>query len=150
MRITQGTFSFLPDLTDEEIKAQIEYAIGNGWAIAVEFTDDPHPRNALWEMWDLPMFDINDGDAALYEVNKCREAYPNHYIKVVAYDSSPHRATTALDFIVHRPAEEPGFRLDRQESNDRHIQYTLHPYAVEKPHGERYQTDGKANGKKQQ
>ena len=28
MRITQGTFSFLPDLTDEQIAAQIEYALG--------------------------------------------------------------------------------------------------------------------------
>jgi ribulose-bisphosphate carboxylase small chain len=47
-----------------------------------------------------------------------------------------------LDFIVHRPVEEPGFRLDRQEANDRHINYTLHSYAVEKPHGERYQSNG--------
>jgi ribulose-bisphosphate carboxylase small chain len=152
MKITQGTFSFLPELTDEEIRAQVEYAIENEWAIAIEFTDDPHPRNTLWEMWDLPMFDIKDGDAAVYEINKCREAYPNHYVKVVAYDSSPHRATTAFDFIVNRPPEEPGFRLDRQEANDRHIHYTLHSYAVEQPHGERYGNgkarDGKADGKK--
>ena len=60
MRITQGTFSFLPDLTDDEIKAQIRYAIANGWALAVEYTDDPHPRNSYWEMWDLPMFDVVD------------------------------------------------------------------------------------------
>ena len=50
MRITQGTFSFLPDLTDAEITAQIEYALRNGWAVAVEHTDDPHPRNVYWEM----------------------------------------------------------------------------------------------------
>ncbi len=47
MRITQGTFSFLPDFNKDEIKAQIQYAIDNGWALAVEFTDDPHPRSAL-------------------------------------------------------------------------------------------------------
>ena len=47
MRITQGTFSYLPDLTDDEIAAQIQYAVDQGWAIAVEFTDDPHPRNFL-------------------------------------------------------------------------------------------------------
>ena len=45
MRITQGTFSYLPDLTDEEISAQLQYALGNGWAVSVEFTDEPHPRN---------------------------------------------------------------------------------------------------------
>ena len=27
MRVTQGTFSFLPDLTDEQIAAQIEYCL---------------------------------------------------------------------------------------------------------------------------
>ena len=30
MRITQGTFSFLPDFTDEQIEAQMRYAVGNG------------------------------------------------------------------------------------------------------------------------
>ena len=61
MRITQGTFSFLPDLTDEQIEAQIRYALGNGWAISIEHTDDPHPRNSYWEMWGLPLFDLRRG-----------------------------------------------------------------------------------------
>jgi ribulose-bisphosphate carboxylase small chain len=30
MRITQGQFSFLPDLTDEEIRAQVDYATQSG------------------------------------------------------------------------------------------------------------------------
>ena len=51
MRITQGQFSFLPDLSDEQITKQIKYAIDNGWAVNVEYTDDPHPRNTYWEMW---------------------------------------------------------------------------------------------------
>ena len=35
MRVTQGTFSFLPDLTDEQIEVQIVYALRNGWAISL-------------------------------------------------------------------------------------------------------------------
>ena len=139
MRITQGTFSFLPDLTDDEITAQLQYAIDNGWALAVEYTDDPHPRNAYWEMWDLPAFDVDDPAAVLFEVRRCREAFPERYVKVTAYDPRPHRQTTALDLVVHRPSSEPGFRLDRQEAGDRRIRYTLHPYAADRPHGERYQ-----------
>ena len=54
MRVTQGTFSFLPDFTDEQIDAQIKYSLRNGWAISIEYTDDIHPRNAYWEMWGLP------------------------------------------------------------------------------------------------
>jgi ribulose bisphosphate carboxylase small subunit len=49
LHLTQGTFSFLPPFTDEEIRAQVEYCLDNGWAINVEFTDDPHPRNTYWE-----------------------------------------------------------------------------------------------------
>ena len=52
------------------------------------------------------------------------------------------RQTTALSFLVNRPSEEPGFRLDRQEFADRQIKYTLHPYATEQPAGQRY-GDGK-------
>lgn len=143
MRLTQGTFSYLNDLSDEEIKAQIQYGIDQEWAPAVEFTDDPHPRNFLWEMWGLPMFDLQDASAALYEVKECRKAYPNHYIRVTIYDPSYGRQTTALQFLVNRPPEEPGFRLERQETHDRALRYTLHPYAAEQPHGARY---GHGNG----
>jgi ribulose-bisphosphate carboxylase small chain len=140
MRVTQGTFSFLPDLTDEQIEAQIRYALGNGWAIAVEYTDDPHPRNAYWEMFGLPLFDLtgDQADVALREVANCREQFPNHYVKVIAYDATYRRQTTALAFVVGRPADEPGFRLERTDKADRSMRYSLHGYAAERPAGQRY------------
>lgn len=138
MRLMQGTFSALPDLTDAEIGTQIQYAIDQGWAIAVEFTDDPHPRSVLWEMWGLPMFGIVDAAAAMSEVTACRNAYPGQYVRVSAYDARLRRQSTALSFIVGRPAHEPGFRLDRQETSDRRISYSLHSYAADQPPGERY------------
>jgi len=139
MRITQGTFSYLPDFTDDEIKAQIQYCLDKGWPLSVEFTDDPHPRNTLWDMWGLPMFDLKDAAGVLLEINACRKAYPNHYIKLNAYDATLGRQTTALSFIVNRPPYEPGFKLERQESNDRALRYTTVSYATDKPVGERYQ-----------
>jgi ribulose-bisphosphate carboxylase small chain len=142
MRITQGTFSFLPDLTDEQIKKQVEYCLNNGWAINVEFTDDPHPRNTYWDMWELPMFDLKDPAAIMYEINACRKAYPNHYIKVNAFDSNRGWETVRLSFIVNRPTHEPGFGLVRQEAEGRNIRYTVHSYATDKPEGERYSHDG--------
>jgi ribulose-bisphosphate carboxylase small chain len=140
MRVTQGTFSFLPDLTDEQIEAQIRYALGNCWAIAVEYTDDPHPRNAYWEMFGLPLFDLtgDQADVALREVADCREQFPNHYVKVIAYDATYRRQTTALAFVVGRPADEPGFRLERTDKADRSMRYSLHGYAAERPAGQRY------------
>ena len=138
MRITQGTFSYLPDLTDDEILAQITYALGNGWPLSVEFSDDPHPRNSFWEMWGLPMFDLRDPAGVLMEVNACRTAHPNTYVKLNAYDARLGRQTTALSFIVQRPDPEPGFHLTRQEGPDRTIRYTTHAYATGRPVGDRY------------
>jgi ribulose-bisphosphate carboxylase small chain len=141
MRVTQGTFSYLPDFTDDEIAAQAGYAMERGWALAVEFTDDAHPRNVYWEMWGLPMFDGTDPTAVVAEVNRCREAFPDQYIRLTAYDASLGRQTTALSFIVNRPAEEPGFRLDRAEGPGRSMAYTIRPYATDQPRGRRYGTD---------
>ncbi len=139
MHVTQGTFSYLPPLTDAQVTAQVQYALDNGWALSVEFTDDPHPRNFLWDMWGLPMFDLRDPAGILLEVQRCRDAYPARYIRVNAYDRTLGRQTTALSFIVQRPKDEKGFRLERQEGRDRQIRYTLHPYAADRPPGERYE-----------
>jgi ribulose-bisphosphate carboxylase small chain len=140
MRLTQGTFSFLPDLTDEQIEKQIDYCLSKGWSVGIEYTDDPHPRNAYWEMWNLPMFDITDPVAVMAEVDACRKAHPNCYIRVNGNNSTRGRETIALSFIVNRPTPEPGFRLDRQEAAGRSIRYTLHSYATDKPEGQRYES----------
>jgi ribulose-bisphosphate carboxylase small chain len=138
MRITQGTFSFLPDLTDDEIRAQIGYALGKGWALSVEHTDDAHPRNTYWEMWGPPMFDIKDAAGVMVEVVACRKAFPRHYVKVNAFDSTRGVESMQLSFIIHRPHEEPGYRLVRQEGEGRALRYTLAPYATDRPEGTRY------------
>jgi ribulose-bisphosphate carboxylase small chain len=146
MRLTQGAFSFLPDLTDEQIEAQIRYSLDNGWSMSVEYTDDPHPRNSYWEMWGLPQFDLRPEEAhvVMRDVRACREAHPDHYVKVLAYDARRGRQTTALSFIVGRPAHEPGFRLERTEAHDRVMRYSLYSYATERPSGERYLSNGRA------
>ncbi|PZQ12044.1 MAG: ribulose bisphosphate carboxylase small subunit [Rhodanobacter denitrificans] len=138
MRITQGTFSFLPDLTDEQIRAQVEYILQQGWAPSIEFTDDPHPRNTYWELWGLPMFDLKDAAGVLMEVRACRAQYPDHYIKVNAFDSTHGFETLRLSFIVNRPKNENGFRLVRQEIDGRTLRYTLQSYASDRPSGSRY------------
>lgn len=138
MHLTQGTFSYLPPLTDDQIFAQVQYALDKGWPISIEYTDDPHPRNVYWEMWGLPMFDLKDAAAILQEVNACRAAHSEKYIKVNAYDRKLERQTTALSFIVNRPLVEPGFELERTQVSDRRLHYTLHSYAAHAPAGQRY------------
>ena len=138
MRITQGCFSFLPDLTDTQIAAQINYCLEQNWAVALEFTDDPHPRNTYWEMFGMPMFDLHDAAGVLAELNECRQAFPQHYIRLMAFDSTRGVESIAMSFIVNRPAHEPGFALLRQEVNGRTQRYTVRAYAADKAEGERY------------
>lgn len=137
-RLTQGQFAFLPDLTDAQITAQIEYALKNNWAVGVEYTDDPHPRNTYWEMYGNPMFDLKDPAGILVEIQGCRKTFPNHYVRVTAFDSTRGWETPRMSFIVNRPAKEPGFGLARQEGDGRSIRYRISSYATDRPEGERY------------
>lgn len=137
-RVTQGQFSYLPDLTDAQIGKQIDYALSNGWSIGVEYTDDPHPRNVYWEMYGNPMFDLLDAAAILMEINACRKTFPSHYIRITAFDSTRGWETPRMSYIVNRPAKEPGFGLARQEAEGRNIRYRISSYATDRPEGERY------------
>jgi len=125
MRITQGCFSFLPDLTDEQISAQIEYCLGNNWAIGLEYTEDPHPRNTYWEMWGNPMFDLRDAAGVMMELRACRNAFPNHYIRINAFDSTRGFETVRMSFIVNRPKIEPTFLVTRTEVAGRTVNITM-------------------------
>ena len=137
-RVTQGQFSYLPDLTDAKITQQIKYALKNNYAVGVEYTDDPHPRNTYWEMHGNPMFDLKDPAGILSEINACRKAFPNHYVRVTAFDSTQGVESVRMSFIVNRPAKEPGFGLERQEVDGRQMRYRITSYAADKPEGERY------------
>lgn len=137
-RVTQGQFSFLPDLTDDEIIAQIRYGLAKGYAWSVEYTDDPHPRNTYWEMWGMPMFDLDDAAGVLMEVNACRKAFARHYIRLMAFDSTRGVESITMSFIVNRPPQEEGFMLERQEMQGRSLRYTVRGYAANRPEGERY------------
>lgn len=125
MRVTQGAFSFLPDLTDKQIAAQVAYCLSQGWAVGIEFTSDPHPRNTYWEMWGMPMFDLQDPVGVVNELNECRKIHPDCYIRINAFDSTRGWETVRMSFIAHRPAKETSFRLERVEAEGRTQRYRL-------------------------
>jgi ribulose-bisphosphate carboxylase small chain len=74
----------------------------------------------------------------LAEINACRATFPRHYVRVLAYDARLGRQTTAMQFLVQRPAEEPGFLLTRTEGKDRRQNYGVHSYATMSQAGDRY------------
>ena len=138
MRVTQGCFSFLPDLTDQQISRQVQYCLENGWAVNIEFTVDPHPRNTYWKMWELPMFDVADAAGVMQTLAECRKVYGDRYIRVGGFDSSHGWETVRLSFVVNRPADEPGFLLTREEGVGRSVRYATRAYATDAPEGRRY------------
>ncbi|MBI3345696.1 MAG: ribulose bisphosphate carboxylase small subunit [Burkholderiales bacterium] len=139
MRITQGTFSFLPDLSDAQITRQIDHCLARGWAIGIEYTDDPHPRNTYWEMFGNPMFDIGDAAGVMLELKSCRKSFPSHYVRLTAFDSTHGTESVVLSFIVNRPVAEPGFRLIRTEEPGRTVRYAIESYSVQRAaEGARY------------
>ena len=139
MRLTQGCFSFIPDLTNEQIEANINYAIGKGYAINIEWTDDPHPRNSYWDLWGLPLFDVKDSATVMFELKQAQKATAPGYLRINAFDASYGVESCAMSFIVGRPDHEPGFYLERQEGAGRFINYTIKGYCVQQyPEGQRY------------
>lgn len=119
MYVRHGAFSYLPQLTDDEIAAQVRHALLRGWPVSIEHTADPHPRNLYWDMWGLPLFDLDEPDGVMAEISACRKTFPSHYVRVLAYDASLGRQTTAMQFLVQRPDHEPDLVLTRTEGRDR-------------------------------
>jgi len=129
LRLQQGTFSLLPDLTDDQIAKQLDYCRLKNFAIGIEYTEDPHPRNCYWEMWGLPLFDMPSTAAIMAEIDACKEANDDVYIKINAFNNTRGVESTGLSFIIQRPYYERGFMLLRQEGKGRNIVYTMHSNA---------------------
>jgi len=94
------TFSYLPQLSADEIRKQVEYIVSRGWNPAVEHTE---PKNAFanfWYMWKLPLFGEDNVDTILGEVEACRKANPDNHIRLVGYDNFKQSQGTAM--VIYR------------------------------------------------
>ena len=74
----------------------------------------------------------------MMELASCRKVYGDRYIRISGFDATHSWETIRLSFLVNRPKEEPGFRLERSEGPGRTVRYKLHPYVTDKPAGQRY------------
>ena len=94
------TFSYLPLMTPEEIRQQIEYCIAQGWNPALEHTEPEKSFSNFWYLWKLPFFGETSVDRVLAEVEECRRINPDHLIRLIAYDN--YAQSQGMAFIVHR------------------------------------------------
>ena len=56
------------------------------------------------------MFGCTDGNQVLSEVNNCRKAFPNAYIRLVGFD--PIRQVQVSGFLVNRPNNVGDYQKD--------------------------------------
>ncbi|RME08240.1 MAG: ribulose bisphosphate carboxylase small subunit [Anaerolineae bacterium] len=96
-----GTFAYLPPLTDQEIRQQIEYIFAQGWMIGLEFSSQISAADTYWHWEKLPYFETRDPDFIMQEIQRMRQEYPRHYIMLTSYDHK--RQSQNLSFLVHAP-----------------------------------------------
>ena len=94
------TFSYLPALTADETRAQIQYIISQGWNPAVEHVEPEGASRYYWFMWKLPMFGEQSVDVVLNELEACHREYPDHHVRLIGYDNYTQSQGTA--FVVFR------------------------------------------------
>ena len=90
------TFSYLPAMTAEETRKQIEFIVGKGWNPSVEHTEPENASGSFWYMWKLPMFGETDVDAILAELEACHKAHPNNHVRLLGLDNFAQCAGTSM------------------------------------------------------
>jgi ribulose bisphosphate carboxylase small subunit len=70
--------------------------------------------NRYWTMWKLPMFGCSDPHQVLAEVDACKRAFSDSYIRLVAFDNIAQCQT--ISFLVHRPPSARDYQMPEQRS----------------------------------
>ena len=94
------TFSYLPPMTPDQVKRQIQYIISQGWNPAIEHSEPENAFGHYWYMWKLPMFGEQSVEAVLAEVEECKRENPGHLVRVIGYDNFAQ--SQGLSFVVYR------------------------------------------------
>lgn len=95
------TFSYLPALSPAEVATQIQYFLKNKWIVGLEYCAQPNPALTFWDWWKLPFFNASTADEISAEIEACKAAHPDSYIRVTGYDNKHQKQS--MSFVVHRP-----------------------------------------------
>lgn len=94
------TFSYLPEMSNEDIHNQVKYIVSKGWNPAVEHTEPQNAFGHFWYMWKLPMFGETDVDKILGEAEACHKAHPAHHVRLVGYDN--YKQSQGAAMVIYR------------------------------------------------
>ena len=81
------TFSYLPPMSSEQMRSQVEYIVAQGWNPGIEHTEPENAMDNYWYMWKLPMFGEADVDAILAECEACHKAHPDNHVRLLGFDN---------------------------------------------------------------
>ncbi len=94
------TFSYLPAMTPQQVRKQVEYIVARGWNPAVEHTEPGNMGGSYWYMWKLPLFGETDVELILAEAEACHKRHPGHHVRLIGYDK--RRQTQGAAMVVYR------------------------------------------------
>ncbi len=94
------TFSYLPAMSDAEIRKQVQYIVQRGWNPAIEHSEPENAGGSYWYMWKLPMFGETDVDRILAEAAACHRVHPDNHVRLVGYDNL--RQSQGASMVIHR------------------------------------------------
>jgi len=94
------TFSYLPEMTKEQIRKQVEYIVSKGWNPAIEHTEPENAFSHYWYMWKLPMFGETGVDKILAEAEACHKAHPGNHVRLVGYDN--YAQSKGAEMVIFR------------------------------------------------
>lgn len=81
------TLSYLPPLTDLQIRKQLQYILDQGFIAGVEFSESSDAEMHYWTLWKLPLFQARTIDEVLVEIDACRSENPDCFIRVMGFDN---------------------------------------------------------------
>jgi ribulose-bisphosphate carboxylase small chain len=93
--------TYLPRPGEAQVAKQITYLLDQGLIPAIEYARDPCPRDHYWSMWKLPLFEARAVADVQAEINACKAARPDCFIKLIGYDRQQQTRRTSL--LVHQP-----------------------------------------------
>jgi ribulose-bisphosphate carboxylase small chain len=102
-----GTFSYLPPMSAEQVRAQVTNVIDRGLVPWIEFAEDPGPRDRLWNLWRLPMNSGPSVDEVLAEVDACAARHPAAHVRLVGYEARTQNQAVAFVVLRGRRGRRP-------------------------------------------
>ena len=75
--------SYLAQLDEHQLARQIQYLLNEGFVPAIEYVRQPDPHDHYWGMWKLPLFQTRTAEDVLTEIQACKAAHPDCFIKVI-------------------------------------------------------------------